>query len=127
MAGKWYPHEESIRTPLIMWDPRMPPNKQGTTEDAFTLNVDLAPTILGAANVSVPDVMQGQDIADLYMKPKAEDEWREECFYEYPAIFGKSVIPGSTALVRKDIKVRPIFAYFVLGGDLLECLDRVLN
>ena len=86
----------------------MPPNKEGTTDDSFTLNIDLAPTILGAANVSVPDVMQGQDIAALYLnqRPKIHDEWRQEFFYEYPAIFGKRVIPGSTALVRKEIKVR---------------------
>lgn len=85
----------------------MPPSKEGTTDDSFTLNIDLAPTILGAANVSVPEVMQGQDIAQLYLnqKPKTHDEWRQEFFYEYPAIFGKTVIPGSTALVRKGIKV----------------------
>jgi len=105
LAGKWYPHEESIRVPLIVWDPRMPTNKQGDTEDAFTLNVDLAPTILGAANVTVPSVMQGHDIADLYLKPEAKEDWRTDFFYEYPNIFGQDVIPGSTALVRKGIKV----------------------
>jgi len=83
----------------------MSSKKQGTTEDAFTLNVDLAPTILAAANVTVPKVMQGRDMAELYLEPKAKDKWRTEFFYEYPAIFGKKVIPGSTALVRKDIKV----------------------
>ena len=105
LAGKWYPHEESIRVPLIVWDPRMPREKQGTTEDAITLNVDLAPTILNAADVAVPSVMQGRDISDLYLTQDAKTGWRTEFFYEYPALFGKDIIPGSTALVRKDIKV----------------------
>jgi arylsulfatase len=105
LAGKWYPHEESIRVPLIVWDPRMPLGKQGTTEDAFTLNVDLAPTILGAANVSIPIVMQGQDVSNLYLKEEAtRPQWRKEFFYEYPSLFGRTVIPGSTALVTKGLK-----------------------
>jgi arylsulfatase len=103
LAGKWYPHEESIRVPLVIYDPRMPINKRGTTDDSFTLNVDLAPTILGAANIKVPDVMQGRDISDLYLRPDSPP-WRTEFFYEHPVHLHKEIIPGSTALVRKGIK-----------------------
>jgi arylsulfatase A-like enzyme len=39
-------HEESIRVPLIVLDPRMPAGKAGTVRNEFTLNVDLAPTLL---------------------------------------------------------------------------------
>ena len=50
LAGKWYPHVESTKVPLLIYDPRMPTEKRGTTiDDTFTLNIDLAPTILGAA------------------------------------------------------------------------------
>jgi arylsulfatase len=49
LADKWFPHEESIRVPLIVWDPRMPSSKAGTTNDEFTLNLDLAPTILSVS------------------------------------------------------------------------------
>ena len=52
LADKWYPYEESIRVPLIVWDPRMPAVARGTTDDALTLNVDLAPTILAAARIA---------------------------------------------------------------------------
>ena len=67
LADKWYPHQESIRVPLIIRDPRMPSNKKGTTNDDFTLSVDLAPTILAAAGIEAPKRMQGRDIADLYL------------------------------------------------------------
>lgn len=105
MAGKWYPHEESLRVPLVIQDPRIPKEKRGTTNDEFTLNVDLAETILGAAGIEAPSTMQGRDISDLY-SPDAKDktEWRDEFFYEHPVHRDKETIPASTALVRKNFK-----------------------
>ena len=75
LAEKWYPFEESIRVPLVIQDPRMPTHRHGTTSDAWTLNVDLAPTILGAANIEPASFMQGRDISDLYLlQPEEEDK-----------------------------------------------------
>jgi arylsulfatase A-like enzyme len=102
LAGKWFPYQESIRVPLIIRDPRMPFAKRGTLEDAFTLNVDLAPTILGAANLAPPPGMQGRDIAELYLA-SSRPQWRTEFFYEHPSM-GRLSIPASSALVRKDYK-----------------------
>jgi len=103
--------------PLIIEDPRMPPSKIGTTNDEFTLNIDIAPTILSAAGIPVPSYMQGRDIADLYLGDdddgrQASESWRKSFFYEWtqgsphdaeghdeythiPAVFG---------LIRKDYK-----------------------
>merc|ERR1740124_1117450 len=66
LADKWYPHQESIRVPLIIKDPRMSPNHVGTTNDDFTLNIDLAPTILGAAGLEPLPSMMGRDMSILY-------------------------------------------------------------
>jgi arylsulfatase A-like enzyme len=104
LADKWYPHEESIRVPLIVHDPRMPESARGKTNDDFVLNVDLAPMLLGAAGVEVPDSMQGRDFSPLYREPGADHEWREEFFYEHPTITRKERIPSSQAVVRKDLK-----------------------
>jgi len=103
LGDKWYPHEESIRVPLIIRDPRMPAAKRGTRNDDFTLNVDLAPTILAAAGIPAPDRMQGRDIAPLYLADE-KPEWRDDFFYEHPVISNKDRIPPSQALVRKDWK-----------------------
>jgi arylsulfatase A-like enzyme len=103
LADKWYPHEESIRVPLIIRDPRAPKEKHGTTHDAMTLNVDLAPTILTAAGIPVPGVMQGADIAPLYLAA-TPPAWRNEFFYEHPTLKSADFIPASQALVRKDWK-----------------------
>jgi arylsulfatase A-like enzyme len=103
MAGKWYPHQESIRVPLVIKDPRMPKDKIGTVNDEFTLNIDLATTILGAAGLPQAPTMQGRDIADLYLADEGV-EWRDEFFFEHPVHLSPDVIPESSALVRKDFK-----------------------
>ena len=95
LADKWYPHEESIRVPLIIRDPRMAAGKRGTTNSDFTLNADLAPTILAATGVAAPARMQGRDIAPLYLA-KEKPAWRTEFFYEH-AMGAKGRIPASEA------------------------------
>jgi arylsulfatase len=119
LADKWYPHEESIRVPLIIDDPRMPANARGTVDDNFTLNVDLAPTILAFAGVGVPETMQGRDISDLYVRMVGAEGWRDEFFYEHATLPGKADIPGSESLVRKDWK------YFYWPEAKLEQLFHI--
>ena len=103
LADKWYPHEESIRVPLIVRDPRMSQSYKGKANDDLTLNVDLATTILAAAGVNAPATMQGRDISPLYLATD-KPAWRTEFFYEHPTIKDTSFIPSSEALVRKDWK-----------------------
>lgn len=103
LADKWYPHQESIRVPLIVDDPRMSDAARGKVNEAMTLNVDLAPMMLSAAGVEVPPGMQGRDFAPLYLG-KADLEWRTEYFYEHATIRNVNFIPSSQALVAKDWK-----------------------
>jgi arylsulfatase A-like enzyme len=110
LAGKWYPYQESIRVPLIVYDPRMSSHGIRTTNDALTLNIDLAATVLGAAGIEPPPGMQGRDIADLYLERAPEDPkslgqnpWRTDFFYEFPVRQGTSM-PTNTAVVRHDYK-----------------------
>ena len=44
--GKWLPYEESIRVPLLIYDPGTPKKKKGKIIDEMVLNVDYAPTFL---------------------------------------------------------------------------------
>ena len=67
LADKWYPYEQALRVPLIVRDPRVPARARGSTRDQLALNIDLAPTIVAAAGLPVPDVMQGQDLGPLYL------------------------------------------------------------
>ena len=82
----------------------MPINKRGTLDDSFTLNIDLAETILGAAGINPDPMMQGRDISDLYLPTGRKLEpWRDEFYYEFPIGTGGGG-PKATALVRKDFK-----------------------
>lgn len=101
LADKWYPYEESIRVPLIIRDPRA--RRRGEVRDELTLNVDLAPTILGFAGITPPARMQGRDLAPLYLG-RGPGSWRHQYFYEHATIRNVDFIPASTALVRREIK-----------------------
>jgi len=67
LVEKWYPFEESIKVPLVIQDPRMSKEKHGSINEEFTLNIDLASTMLNAANIQPSSFMQGRDIAELYL------------------------------------------------------------
>lgn len=108
----------------------MSPERIGSLEDSFTLNIDLASTILGASGLPPNPRMQGRDIADLYLKLGAKATWREEFFYEHPGMGFKRGIPQSSALVRKDFKYIfwPEYEYeqlFDMKNDPLEHKDIV--
>lgn len=127
LADKWYPYQESIRVPLIVRDPRRKADAPPKVDDALVLNVDLAPTILAAAQAPVPARMQGVDFSPLYLQAE-RPQWRDEYFYEHPTIKNKAFIPASQALVRKDEKYLywPEFDYeqiFDLKKDPLELDD----
>jgi arylsulfatase A-like enzyme len=97
MAGKWLMYEPSIRVPLVIADPRSPDRARGRTEDAMTLNVDFAPTLLDYAGVAVPASMQGRSLRPLVQGENVA--WRGEWFYEHRTL--PKMIPPSEG-VRTD-------------------------
>jgi len=103
LADKWYPYEQALRVPLIVRDPRAPSRRRGATRDQLALNIDLAPTIVSAAGLPAPDVMQGRDLSPLYMADEAP-AWRDEFFYEHPTITSRDRIPASQGVIRADWK-----------------------
>ncbi len=103
LADKWYPYEESQRVPLVVRDPRLARGKRGVVRREFALNLDVAPTIVAAAGLPVPGVMQGQDLSPLYLKARAP-AWRDEFFHEHPTVTSKHRIPTSHAVIRRDWK-----------------------
>ena len=76
--GKWLMHEESIRVPLIVCDPRSPKSQ---VCEAMALNIDIAPTLLELAAQRTPETMQGQSLLPLLRDPKAKG--RDAFFYEH--------------------------------------------
>jgi arylsulfatase len=103
LADKWYPYEQALRVPLVVRDPRLASRRRGTARDHLVLNIDVAPTIVSAARVPVPDVMQGEDFSSVYLTDRAP-AWRDEFFYEHPTITSRERIPSSQGVIRRDWK-----------------------
>ncbi|OLE35883.1 MAG: hypothetical protein AUG48_09425 [Actinobacteria bacterium 13_1_20CM_3_68_9] len=62
-------YEESIRVPLEMRGPGIPP---GVSVSDLSINADLAPTILDAANASAGDVIDGRSLIPVAQQPGIE-------------------------------------------------------
>src|SRR3546814_3083192 len=60
---KRFMYEESFRTPMMMRYPGVV--EPGTVSDDFVMNLDIAPTLLDAAGLPVPDDMQGMSLLPL--------------------------------------------------------------
>ena len=79
LAGKWFLHEESVRVPLIVFDPRV---KGGARRPETVLNIDLAPTMLAAAGLPAAAGTQGRNLLPLLGTGRVAG-WRTEFFYEH--------------------------------------------
>lgn len=82
LADKWLMYEESIRVPLIVYDPRLPSARRGTMVDQLALNIDIAPTLLEVAEVKAPTAMQGKSLMPL-LSAQVVSDWRTDFFYEH--------------------------------------------
>lgn len=104
LAGKWYLHEESVRVPLIVYDPRAPKRKRGETREQLALNIDLAPTLLAFAGIDPPASMQGRSLLPVIKDKNAP--LRDVFFLEHHfASKGAGVsIPGSEGVRTRDWK-----------------------
>ncbi|MGQ9576858.1 MAG: sulfatase family protein [Thermoguttaceae bacterium] len=99
-AGKWHPHEVSIRVPLVVFDPRPGGAQRGTRRDEMALSIDLAPTILEMAGLEVPAAMQGRSLVPLLRGE--QPPWRSEFYYEH--LFQHPRIPRSEAVRDQQYK-----------------------
>lgn len=80
LSTKFYMHEESIRVPLIVFDPRLPADRRGQTVDRLVSSIDLAPTLLDLAGLQPPALMQGRSALPLIRGE--EVAWRDAIFAE---------------------------------------------
>jgi len=124
LAGKWFSHEESIRVPLIIYDPRA--HSKGRVSEQIALNIDIAPTILEIAGLDVPSGMQGESLVTM-LNQDVED-WRSDFFFEHR--FERHNIPESEGLINLNTKYvryvdeEPDYEYLY---DLESDPDEIVN
>ena len=82
---KRFMYEPAFRTPLLM---RWPGHIQaGTISESLVQNLDIAPTILDAAQIAIPKEMQGTSLLPIFKENNIP--WRKAVYYhyyEYPGI-----------------------------------------
>ena len=100
MEGKWYGYEESIRIPLLIYDPNLPDKVIQYRATQMVLNIDIAPTILSMAGIPIPKEMQGANLLDLVENKIPE---RDDFFYQHYFLGGLR-IPMVEGVVEKDFK-----------------------
>ena len=115
LADKWLMYEPAIRTPLIIYDPRLPAKRRGVRLDQMTLNVDLAPTILDEAGITPPAVMQGHSLEPLLEGNKVK--WRKDWYYEHHYTVGVK-IPQSEGVRSENWKYIRYVEYNPPGEEL---------
>ncbi|WP_026763540.1 sulfatase family protein [Sediminibacterium salmoneum] len=76
---KRFMYEESFRTPMVMRYPGV--ITAGSINEQLVMNLDIAPTILDAANVQVPAEMQGKSFLPLVNKNQKKG--RDAMYYHY--------------------------------------------
>ncbi len=69
LAGKWLMYDNSIRVPLIIYDPRADGHKD---IDDLALNVDIPSTILDLADIPAPDSWHGKSLLPMIYQRDAE-------------------------------------------------------
>ncbi len=97
LAGKWLMYDNSVRVPLIVYDPRL--NKHQDLED-FAQNVDVPATILDMAGVKAPARWQGKSLYPLVKGNK--ESLRDTILIEHLWEFAN--IPPSEGVRTKDWK-----------------------
>ncbi|WP_299012502.1 sulfatase-like hydrolase/transferase [uncultured Polaribacter sp.] len=97
-AGKWLMYDNSIRVPLIVFDPRE--NNHQDIDD-MVLNIDVTQTIADLAGVKAPESWQGKSLMPIVRKEKKSIE-RDTVLIEH--IWDFDNIPPSEGVRTKKWK-----------------------
>jgi arylsulfatase A-like enzyme len=98
LAGKWLMYDNSLRVPMIIYDPR---SVQSRKVKDMVLNIDIAPTIFDLAGLDIPKSWQGLSLAGFLGK-NSPDFKRDDFICEH--LWQVDIIAPSEGLRTKDWK-----------------------
>lgn len=79
LAGKWLMYDNSVRVPLIIYDPR---DTKHQDIDEMALNIDVPATMLDLAGVKQPETWQGKSLMPI-VSAQAKDLNRDTVLIEH--------------------------------------------
>jgi arylsulfatase A-like enzyme len=80
LYDKRFMYEESFRTPMLIRYPKQV--KRGQKNNAYALNLDIAPTLLDWVGLQIPSNMQGVSMKNI-LKEGTDNNGRKEIYYHY--------------------------------------------
>jgi choline-sulfatase len=125
-AGKWSHYEQSIRVPMIIYDPRLPADKAGRVLPQFALNVDLPTTFLDLAGVDKPKQYQGSSLAPLVAGDTPTD-WRTDFLGEHLLEFDHRIPKWEGVRNQRYIYARYFQHEYEFLHDLKADPDQLKN
>ena len=126
-AGKWSHYEESLRVPLIIYDPRLPPRNRGVVANHMALNIDVSATMLELAGLERPAHYEGRSLLPL-LQGKDVKDWRRDFFCEHsvqhPRIPKWEGVRGERFVYARYFDQQPVFEFL---HDLQTDPDQLAN
>jgi alpha-L-rhamnosidase len=98
LAGKWLMYEESVKVPLVIYDPRIRNQKDN---DELVLNVDVTATMLDLAGIEIPESWHGKSLVPL-VRGTANTLNRDTILLEH--LWENPAIPSSEAVRTREWK-----------------------
>ncbi|MHC4995102.1 MAG: sulfatase family protein [Planctomycetota bacterium] len=125
-AGKWSHYEQSLRVPLIIFDPRQPKATRGRVESAMGVNLDFPSTFLDWAGVEIPGHYQGRSLKEV-VRGNVPSDWRKDFFCEHvtlaPHITWEGV-RGERYVYARYFDQEPVYEFL---HDLKNDPDQLVN
>ena len=114
---KRFIYDESFKTPLLIrWPNEITP---GTRNEEMVQNLDFAQTFLEAAQIDVPNDMQGESLMPLLKGDTAQWD-RDAVYYHYYEYPGAHMVKRHYGIVTKDYKL----LHYYHDVDEWELYDR---
>jgi arylsulfatase A-like enzyme len=117
-GDKVIPYEEGSKSPLIIYDPRLPAQHAGKVCQALTANVDMAATIFGLSELSAPAGIDGKNLLPLLTNPTGQVR-------EFLPLFNFWGIASaqSMAVVTPEWK----YIYWYYAGEGMQPTDELFH
>ena len=125
--GKWSHFEESLRVPLVIYDPRLPKEKRGRVAREMVLNVDLPATFIDWAGAERPAAYEGRSLSTILEGKGSDKPWRTHFFCEHldlaPTLTWEGV-RGQRYVYARYFDQKPVFEFL---HDLQTDPDELKN
>ena len=117
-GDKVIPYEEGSKSPLIIYDPRLPKQHAGAVSEAVTANVDMAATIFALAQVPAPEGIDGRSLVPLLADPEGHVRETLPLFNFWGIQSAQSM-----AVVTPEWK----YIYWYYGGDGMTPTEELFH